>query len=452
MPTITDNESLTSESVNALPPPKPTDRVAFNPVREQLKQLEQTADPAVLTKQRHKRVNRWDRAPEPHDWRWVIGHVGRLLITLGLLMFGFVAYQLWGTAIQEARSQDALKSAFEQVLAEQGITADTIAPAPVTSVSAPTTEATGSVAVSTPDSAPAPIGTIGSSGSVQPAPGEPVRQDLPLIEEGAPIAQIKIPSIGVSKVIVAGVSVQDLRKGPGHFPNTPFPGQLGNVAIAGHRTTYGQPFLLLDELKAGDPVEITTILGDSYVYLVTGAEEVGKNDYFVITDSDPTKATLTLVTCTPIGTASRRLVIHAELEVARSSDVGEGVINYGQDFTATTDPVLPVDQPGQVVTTGTGQSTPPAASTPGGDNAATPAPSAFVDSSDGFNQGWFADRGAWPQVAAWGAGLLLIWIAAYKLAQRFRRLWLGILVGIVPFLILLYFFYENINRLLPAAI
>ena len=450
MLTITDNESLTSESVNALPPPKPTDRVAFNPIRDQLKQLEQTSNPKVLNKQRQKRVSRWDRAPEPRDWRWVVGHVGRMLITLGLLMFGFVAYQLWGTAIQEARSQDALKSAFEQVLAEQGITPDTIAPAPVTSVAAPTTAVTGSVAVSTPDSAPTPVTTINPSGSVQPSAAEPVRQELPRIEEGAPIAQIKIPTIGVSKVIVAGVSMQDLRKGPGHFPNTPFPGQLGNVAIAGHRTTYGQPFLLLDELKAGDPIEITTILGDSYVYLVTGAEEVGKNDYFIITDSDPTKATLTLITCTPIGTASRRLIIHAELEVARSSDVGEGVINYGQDFTATTDPVLPVDEPGQVVTTGGDQSSNTTVSTPG--DAETPAPSAFVDSSDGFNQGWFADGGAWPHVAAWGVGLLLIWIAAYKLAKRFRRLWLGILVGVLPFVVLLYFFYENINRLLPAAI
>ena len=54
--------------------------------------------------------------------------------------------------------------------------------------------------------------------------------------------------------MVEGVSLADLKKGPGHYPETPLPGQEGNAAIAGHRTTYGAPFHRLDELKPGDEI------------------------------------------------------------------------------------------------------------------------------------------------------------------------------------------------------
>ena len=58
----------------------------------------------------------------------------------------------------------------------------------------------------------------------------------------------------MEKAVVQGVGVEDLKKGPGHYPNTPMPGQEGNAAIAGHRTTYGAPFYNLDELKADDKI------------------------------------------------------------------------------------------------------------------------------------------------------------------------------------------------------
>jgi len=53
-------------------------------------------------------TSRWDRPPPPHDWRWVVGTVGKILISVGVLLFGFVAYQLWGTGIEYNQSQDAL--------------------------------------------------------------------------------------------------------------------------------------------------------------------------------------------------------------------------------------------------------------------------------------------------------------------------------------------------------
>ena len=65
-----------------------------------------------------KRVSKWDRPPEPHDWRYFVGGLGKILITTGLLMFGFVAYQLWGTGIETARAQNKLENEFEQYIAD----------------------------------------------------------------------------------------------------------------------------------------------------------------------------------------------------------------------------------------------------------------------------------------------------------------------------------------------
>ncbi len=91
-----------------------------------------------------------------------------------------------------------------------------------------------------------------------------------LVAEGDPVARLKIPEIDVDVVVVAGVSVEDLKRGPGHYPGTPLPGQYGNAVIAGHRTTYGRPFHDIDDLEPGDQIVATTTLAGRYVYEVTG--------------------------------------------------------------------------------------------------------------------------------------------------------------------------------------
>ena len=75
--------------------------------------------PATTPRRRRRRdrVSRWDRPPEPKDWRYFVGNLGKVLIATGLLMFGFVAYQLWGTGIETARAQNSLESKFEERLA-----------------------------------------------------------------------------------------------------------------------------------------------------------------------------------------------------------------------------------------------------------------------------------------------------------------------------------------------
>src|SRR3954471_10747021 len=65
-----------------------------------------------------EKVSRWDRPKPPHDWRWVVDGIGRTLIGLGLMMFAFVAYQLWGTGIQTAQAQRTLSREFEEQVAE----------------------------------------------------------------------------------------------------------------------------------------------------------------------------------------------------------------------------------------------------------------------------------------------------------------------------------------------
>ena len=123
---------------------------------------------------------------------------------------------------------------------------------------------------------------------------------LPPIAEGDPIARIEMPSIGVDKIVVAGVDKNDLKKGPGHYPETPMPGQLGNSAIAGHRTTFGQPFFDVDKLETGDEIVVTTLAG-RYVYRVTGQQIVSPSDYQVISTTDPTRAPAALnASTTPV--------------------------------------------------------------------------------------------------------------------------------------------------------
>ena len=67
--------------------------------------------------------------------------------------------------------------------------------------------------------------------------------------EGKPIGEIRIPTISIDQVLVEGTNTQDLRQGPGHYIGTPLPGDVGNAAIAGHRTTYGHPFYNLNQVK-----------------------------------------------------------------------------------------------------------------------------------------------------------------------------------------------------------
>lgn len=115
--------------------------------------------------------------------------------------------------------------------------------------------------------------------------------------------------------VVEGVTLEHLKSGPGHYPETGAPGSPGNFAISGHRTTYGAPFYNLDELRAGDQIHVVDRGGAKWVYEVVDQRIVGPRDVWVIGD-DPLGTgapTMTLTTCHPRFSAAQRLIVFAEL-------------------------------------------------------------------------------------------------------------------------------------------
>jgi sortase A len=379
----------------------------------------------------------------------VLGIVGRTLVTVGVLMFAFVAYQLWGTGIQTAREQSRLRREFAEMLET---TVPLTSLAPVTTIEPPTTDTaapdTTTTETTTPiEELPPPVVTAPSAGGA--------------------LAQLDIPRMGLErKVVVEGVSPSNLQDGPGHFPETPLPGQLGNSAIAGHRTSHGQPFHRIDQLEVGDEITVTTLAG-TYIYVVTGQTIVSPNDYAkVIPTLDPTKATLTLTSCHPAHSTKQRIAVFAELDIGRSSPMTLPATAIGDEpgsdlpgeelpdqtsattdppptsaATATTDPA--VTEPPSTEATGP-SSTEPVATSSVDDEVDPPA-----DSIEVFGNEWFSDPDAIPHVVLWGLACTAVAVGAYLVARRARRYWVGALVGFLPFVVVLYFFFENVNRLLP---
>jgi sortase A len=129
-------------------------------------------------------------------------------------------------------------------------------------------------------------------------------------EDGDPLGRIRVPSIGVSSVIVAGTGTSSLRKGPGHYPGTPLPGTHGTVAIAGHRTTYGAPFRHLDQLGRGDRVELRMPYG-TFLYSVERRRIVAPTAVWVTRRTSYDR--LILSACHPLYSAAKRIVVFARL-------------------------------------------------------------------------------------------------------------------------------------------
>lgn len=209
--------------------------------------------------------------------RSLIRSLGELCITAGLILLLFVAYELWGTGAYTSAQQDKLGKELARQWA-------------------------------------APHGKVTT---------EQVRL-------GHGIALIRIPRLGKTYkyVVIEGVSVADLRKGPGHYPGTALPGGLGNFVVSGHRTTYLAPFNRVDELKSGDKILVDT-QDEQYVYEVNG-EKVVSPDNLDVTDpvplhpgQAPTEHLITLTTCHPKYSASHRLIVFGRL-VQSIPRVGNG--------------------------------------------------------------------------------------------------------------------------------
>jgi sortase A len=136
-----------------------------------------------------------------------------------------------------------------------------------------------------------------------------VKVPAPTPAEKSVVGMLAIPRLGLSTIVIEGVSETDLSFAPGHIPGTSLPGEPGNVAVAGHRDTSFRP---LRFIRKGDAITLTTFSGE-YSYRVVSTEVVRPEDVQVL---DPTKNDiLTLVTCYPfrfVGHAPQRFIVRAE--------------------------------------------------------------------------------------------------------------------------------------------
>jgi sortase A len=217
----------------------------------------------------------------------VLKRVALTFVTIGVLLLSFVAYQLWGTALYEHHAQDQLRHELQQKLGPT-----------TTTSSLPSTP--GTTTAATPTTSTPPLA------EVAPTTPDP--------KVGTPVGLLSIPRMGMNgAAIVEGTDENQLQQGPGHYLGTPLPGQAGNAAIAGHRTTYGAPFYNLNELQPGDPITVQTSQG-TFTYNVVTSHVVLPSNTAVLDAS--TTPELTLTTCNPRYSAAQRLVVLAKLSTA----------------------------------------------------------------------------------------------------------------------------------------
>lgn len=216
----------------------------------------------------------------------VLRGVGWILITSGALVLLYIVYLLAFTTVTTERAQDDLLATWQ---AQVG--------------SLPVGEPEGAGVVPTVPKPPLAAQGETALGNAyaaiwfrRPGSAAPIVHDGPLL-------------------VVEGVAVEQLKRGPGHYPSTRAPGHPGNFAIAGHRTTYGAPFLHLDQLAFGDEVHVVDRQGREWTYVVRASRIVSPNEVWVLGE-DPLgtgEPTMTLTTCHPRFSAAQRLVVFAEL-------------------------------------------------------------------------------------------------------------------------------------------
>ena len=215
-------------------------------------------------------------------------HVFTWARNVGIIILLFVVWQLWGTSISQHHAQSQLKSEFHALEASHHVAGS---PAPKSSLIPAATRV------------PSPV-------------------------NGTVVAEIQIPAIGVDQYVVEGTTESDLSKGPGHYIGTAMPGQAGNVAIAGHRTTNGAPFNGLGRLVRGDRIVLTTVFGQNLTYVVAGTPQaVSPHDVSVLNYFGDNRITLT--TCNPEFSSSQRLIAVGMLNQPLASPViGPKYLSY----------------------------------------------------------------------------------------------------------------------------
>ncbi|MFI2708740.1 class E sortase [Micromonospora sp. NPDC018662] len=211
--------------------------------------------------------------------RTAVRGAGELLITFGLVVLLFAGYEIWGKSVIVDAHQNDLTGQLAQEWA--------------------------------------------ADPTVGPTPGPSTKPKPPA--EGKPVAGLYIPKLDKHWVVVEGVTPDDIRYAPGHYPDSAMPGEVGNFSVAGHRIR--STFWRLDELTAGDTIVVET-KGEWLVYRVYQQRIVKPSQVEVVAPvpgkpgSRATEKLLTLTTCNPKFDNYQRLIVHARFDHAQAKSAG----------------------------------------------------------------------------------------------------------------------------------
>ncbi|PVZ95495.1 class E sortase [Amnibacterium flavum] len=233
----------------------------------------------------------------------VLGVGGEILVTAGVLVLLFIGWQLWWNDWILAGTQTS--AAQEQSREWHDVRDPAVPPSPQAS----------------PDSTAAPAPQDFGAPVVAEAPGD-----------GEVVANLYVPRFGESYVrtVAEGTGTNVLnstRLGIGHYPGTQMPGEVGNFAIAAHRSAYGGGMHLINELRLGDPIVVETADG-WYTYKFTNLEYVLPSAVSVLNqvpqapDAIPGDRIITLTSCNPLYSTSERIIAYGVFDSWRPSSAG----------------------------------------------------------------------------------------------------------------------------------
>lgn len=197
--------------------------------------------------------------------RRAVRGIGEVLITCGLIVMLFAGYEIWGKQIVIHKQQDKYEQQLQRAWQDPPKKADDAPPLP-----------------------------------------------------GQALARLYIPRFGIKLIVVQGVTPEDIRNAPGHYPDSAMPGQIGNFAVAGHREDAIFP-RNFDQLRMGDDIIVQTRT-TWFVYRTYQQQIVDPHQVDVVNpvpgepaDAKPTKALVTLTTCNPWWDNYQRLIYHGKL-------------------------------------------------------------------------------------------------------------------------------------------
>lgn len=223
--------------------------------------------------------------------RRTIGVIGELCLTVGVLLVLFIVWQIGFVGVVDGRRQAEVVQGLEKSFA------------------------------AAPASPSAPIGAPTSASG---------RAPPPTASAGTAFAVLRIPRLGGpdwAKPVYEGVGVDVLARGLGRYPASQAPGQVGNLAIAGHRSGHGNPLIDIDAIQPGDAMVVETADG-YYVYRAVRHEIVEADRSDVIAPvperpgAKPTERWLTLTTCNPRYGSSQRYIVFARFAERVPRDTG----------------------------------------------------------------------------------------------------------------------------------